>query len=122
MTKAAHRHWNAAEALPATNRGVAGYLYGLAAECAVKAIMLQEGLTASEKGTNGDPFYTHFPKLQEALLDTIEGRGLGRLTRFTQQSYMREWNTKMRYSDGAEITPDRVARWRSDAEVAHAEL
>lgn len=121
-TKAAHRHWDAAEALPDTNRGVAGYLYGLAAECAVKAIMEQEGLRPSMRRIDGDPFYSHFPKLQDALLDLIEGRGQARLMRFTQQSYMREWDIKMRYSDGVEINPDRVARWRNDAVVACAEL
>lgn len=122
MTKAAHRHWNAAETLPDTDRGVAGYLYGLAAECAVKAIMQQEGLQPSALRTGGDPFYAHFPDLQDALLDRIQGRGLGRLTRFTRQSYMREWDIRMRYSDGVAITPSRVARWRNDAEVARAEL
>lgn len=41
MTKVAHRNWAAAERLrnaEAPDRTTAGYLYGIAAECAIKAL------------------------------------------------------------------------------------
>ncbi|HYN77965.1 MAG TPA: hypothetical protein VES73_09240 [Lamprocystis sp. (in: g-proteobacteria)] len=45
LTAAARRHLAAAEALAdGASRRVAGYLYGIAVECAIKAMMREAGL------------------------------------------------------------------------------
>ena len=122
MTKAAHRNWEAAERLKnaaAPDRTTAGYLYGIAAECAIKALF--RGYSWTTDSRDG-PVYAHFPQLKAKLRDAISGRGASRLTRFADQHYMQGWAIDMRYSDGRRPNHETLEKWRSDAEVARAEL
>ena len=69
MGMASRRHLEAADELAkGVRRDVAGYLYGIAAECAFKAMMREAGLRplAKEKQRN-DPFFAHFPELRTML-------------------------------------------------------
>ena len=69
MTKAARRHLSAADTIrDGVHRGVAGYLYGIAAECAVKAMMEATGPRLN------DAFFKHFPELRTILRNGIQGR------------------------------------------------
>lgn len=118
MRSAAYRHFEAAEILFATNRkDVAGYLFGLAAECALKQIMIVSGMRPLPEGERrGDPFFAHFEALKTLLRDTAFGRRAGELRRFAESaSFMQEWDVTMRYSHGKDIQAERVSRWRDDA-------
>jgi hypothetical protein len=64
LVDAAHRHMEAANCLhdcapPCRRRDVAGYLYGIAAECALKEIMRQSHNWRKLERDDG-PFYAHF--------------------------------------------------------------
>ncbi|MDP1869197.1 MAG: HEPN domain-containing protein [Bradyrhizobium sp.] len=118
MKKAAHRHLEAAEKLFGTNRkDVAGYLFGLAAECALKHIMMLSGMRPlPENQRRDDPYYAHFENLKTLLRNTASGRRAGELRRYVEAAtFMQQWDISMRYSDGKDIRDEWINRWRSDA-------
>ena len=119
MKAAAHRHLNAADALNTGHRrDVAGYLYGLSAECAVKAMMIDAGINPSDVSQNG-PFYLHFPHLRTALLDNVTGRRGAVLARLiSNDSFFSHWAIDMRYCKGEEILPSWVNAWSAQARNA----
>lgn len=121
----ARRHLKAADALYALNTGgaqpgakaVAGYLYGLSGELAVKQMMLQSGMRplANDQRRN-DPYYKHFPELKTFLLDAATGRRAGELLQIARNAQtFKEWNTDMRYAPTQEVPPVRVDGWQQDA-------
>ena len=119
MRKTAYRHLEAAEHLyNSTNRqDVAGYLFGIAAECALKQIMLDSGmrpLPADKR--RDDPFFAHFEDLKMLLKDTAEGRRSGELSVYANdKSFMQHWDVSMRYSHGKDIDRRWIAKWQQDA-------
>lgn len=118
MRRAAFRHLEAAETLFETNRkDVAGYLYGLAAECALKHLMMSSGMRPlPESQRRDDPFFAHFEGLKTLLRSTAYGRRSGELRRYAEKtSFMQRWDVSMRYSHGKDINADWVRGWRSDA-------
>lgn len=122
MTKAAHRNWAAAERIRsavAPDRTTAGYLYGIAAECAIKALYREISWTTDSRD---GPVYAHFPQLKTKLRDAISGRGAAQLVRFTDKDYMEGWAIDIRYSDGTRPDAATLERWRDDANKARAEL
>ena len=122
MKAAAQRHLNAAEELNTGHRrDVAGYLYGIATECAVKAMMIEAGFRPT--GIRGDPFYLHFPQLRTALLDSLEGRRATSLTPFvSNNSLFSQWAIEMRYCKGDEILAAWVNMWADQARQAVASI
>ncbi|WP_139802421.1 hypothetical protein [Aurantimonas sp. 22II-16-19i] len=122
MTKASHRNWAAAERLrsaEAPDRTTAGYLYGIAAECAIKALYRDMSWTTDSKD---GPVYAHFPEIKAKLRDSIVGRGAAQLVRFTDQRYMEGWAIKIRYSDGTRPDAATLEKWRDDADAARSAL
>jgi hypothetical protein len=122
MTKAAHRNWAAAERLmnaQAPDRTTAGYLYGIAAECAIKALYRNISWTTDSKD---GPVFAHFPDIKAKLRDSISGRGAAQLVRFTDQRYMEGWAINIRYSDGARPDAATLEKWRDHADEARAAL
>jgi hypothetical protein len=124
LTASAWRHLQAANLLDDADassarrkRDVAGYVYGIAAECALKQIMRQSGIrTRSDSGRREDPYYAHFPALKTMLRDRLHGRRAGDLRKFAEDDgLMNEWDTDMRYAPGRDITAARVDRWRKHA-------
>ncbi|WP_116744867.1 hypothetical protein [Janthinobacterium sp. 78] len=118
LPDSARRHFAAAEELIKTDRSdVAGYLYGIATECAVKAMMLQAGikpLPAAQK--RDDPFFQHYPQLQSALRDRLKGRVSSPLHQFVNnQEFLQHWNTDMRYAPGKQIKSLWVKKWQVQA-------
>jgi hypothetical protein len=129
----ARRHREAADALSERKacKAVAGYLYGVAAECALKELMRRSGMRPRREESSAelrddkprnkapvakeDPFYLHFPRLKTALRDCANGRKHDVLLKFTKTEIMREWDTDMRYAPSADITEDLIARWKEDA-------
>lgn len=122
---AARRHLLAADALMVASRhDVAGYLYGIAAECAIKAMMLDAGIRPrSEHRTPGDPFFAHFPDLRTLLRDSLQGRRSAPLAGYIQNdAFMNNWSTRMRYSHGREVKNLWVKAWAQQARQAVAAI
>lgn len=119
MKAAAQRHFNAAEELNTGHRrDVAGYLYGISAECAIKAMMFEAGFKPSDIRGN-DPFYLHFPHLRTALRDTMTGRRAAPLARLiSNDSFFSHWDIDMRYCKGDEILAGWVDSWSAQARDA----
>lgn len=128
LPSAARRHLEAADRLAefdgelpkGPRRDVAGYLYGIAAECALKAMMIDVPLRPlAPSRRREDPFYAHFPALRTMLRDTLHGRtSLPLLKLISSDAFLMEWDTDMRYARASAI-PDRlVVAWRSAARDA----
>lgn len=123
MPVAARRNLIAADALPDTGYHVAGYLYGLAAECAVKALMEELGIRPMAADRRSDPYYQHFPILLSTSRDAASGRRSGTLSRILNQpDFMAGWNTDIRYAATGAVTPAEVERWRGQAKQAVASI
>lgn len=114
VAAAARRHLVAADALnEAPTRGVAGYLYGIAAECAIKAMMEEAGPRSN------DAFYAHFPELRTILRDASVGRRSQTLSNFiNDDSFMNNWNVGMRYAKAKDIEDRWVDAWAEQARRA----
>jgi hypothetical protein len=97
MRAAAFRHQEAAETLyDGARNDVAGYLYGLAAECGTKALMRTLGLKPGGS-RDSDPFYAHFTSLKTLLRDDASARQHQDLRKFTEDvSFMAHWDIAMR--------------------------
>ena len=121
----ARRHLRAADELHATASAgsqpgcgaVAGYLFGLSGELAVKEIMRSSGmmpLSAQER--RDDPFYAHFPELKTRLRDAAQGRRAGELRKIAETATLfQHWDTDMRYAPTADVNGAWVEAWKSSA-------
>lgn len=118
MRAAAYRHWEAAEELAVgKRRDVAGYLYGIAAECGIKAMMIDINIRPLPNAERReDPFYAHFPDLRTMLRSRLAGRLAGPLWQFiSNDAFMNHWSTDMRYSHGRDVTDAWVTAWAAQA-------
>ena len=124
MPASARRNLAAAEALSEARFHVTGYLYGLAAECAVKAMLSELGVRPqAPEARREDPYYQHFPVLLTASLDVASGRRSGTLARMlSQPGFMAGWNTNIRYAATGQIPPAVVDRWGEQARQAVASI
>jgi hypothetical protein len=124
LPAAARRHFLAAEELDGgTRRDVAGYLYGIAAECAIKAMMIEAGLRPSGQPRREDPFFLHFPELRTMIRDRLKGRkGTPLIAYIEDDAFMNQWSTRMRYSHGRDIRPQWVSAWAEQARQAVASI
>ncbi|GAB7528431.1 hypothetical protein PS3A_08390 [Pseudomonas sp. 3A(2025)] len=126
----ARRHLTAALELHAvTDSGkqpgcnaVAGYLFGLAGELAVKAMMLDSGMRPAEP-RKGNAFFEHFPALKTVLKDQLHGRRAGELMQIAEDGALFDaWHTNMRYSSTVRINPLKVTAWKSSAQQLIARM
>lgn len=116
LPNSARRHFLAAELLVETERkDVAGYLYGIAAECAVKAMMLQAGIIPlPARQRKDDPFFQHFPQLQSSLRDRLKGRiSTPLLQVVNNKTFLEHWTTDMRYAPSREVKASWVKKWQA---------
>jgi hypothetical protein len=120
----ARRHLASATALfsstaPGAQPGcqaVAGYLYGITGELALKHMMRQSGMQPGGERRN-DPFHAHFPTLKTLLRDTARGRRAGELRRLAEDSSLfQNWDTDMRYAPSSDVDPRWVSQWKQRAE------
>ncbi|MFH0133256.1 hypothetical protein ACGLHS_23805 [Variovorax sp. VaC1] len=116
MPASARRHLEAGDKLnDGDRRDVAGYLYGISAECALKAMMLEAGMRPKGERRN-DPFYLHFPQLRTVLLDSLQGRRAGPLSNFVaDHGFFSNWAVEMRYAKGAKVLKKWVDTWALQA-------
>ena len=126
LQNAARRHLRGAsilhEALSAGaqpgGRALAGYLYGLAAELALKEIMRQSGIQQLPPTDRAnDPYWKHFPELKTMLSLQLRGRRDGELRKYaSNNSLFANWDIKMRYAHTNDVQPSWIAAWKKDAE------
>ena len=122
---AAYRHLRAAQVLheyagPGGQPGcmaVAGYLFGIAGELAVKQLLRDSGMKPlARTDRHDDPFFAHFPALKK-MLTTVQGRRCGELRLLAEDAGLfQNWDITMRYAATAEISAKWVMAWRMSAE------
>jgi|SRR5208283_1950307 len=125
MPAAARRHLLAADTLvQGPRRDVAGYLYGIAAECAIKAMMIDAGLRPSAGSPRReDPFLAHFPELRTMLRDALwRRRGTPLISFIQSDSFLQQWSIRMRYSHGKDIEERWITAWAQQAHQAVASI
>jgi hypothetical protein len=118
MEAAARRHLEAANCLMECGcRSVAGYIYGLAAECAAKAMLRGAGVGPPRNPRDHDnPYFKHFPELRSVLRDRLQGKRARSLATFINDDrFMANWSVEMRYSDGKAIKAQWVKAWAEQA-------
>jgi len=119
LPNAARRHLSAANILYSekTRIDVAGYLYGIAAECAIKAMMLEAGIRPLDlENRKADPFFAHFPTLRTMLKDSLHGRNSATLRRkIENDNFFSQWDIEMRYCKGSDINNRWVESWKDQA-------
>jgi|SRR5208337_2820471 hypothetical protein len=125
MRKAALRHLKAAQILYERDgageqpgcKAVAGYLFGLAGELAVKELMRDSGMNPLPHAERrDDPFFAHFPVLK-TMLSTAKGRRAGELRTFSEDPRLfQNWDVAMRYAPTKDIDANWVQTWKVSAE------
>lgn len=123
LASAARRHWQAAEKLHVGNTpghapgnaAVAGYLFGLVGELALKELMRRGGMRPSSSRRD-DPFYAHFPELKTLLRNQASGRLSQILLKLaSDDSLFQHWDTAMRYAPTTDINEQWIAHWKESA-------
>jgi hypothetical protein len=125
LPSSAKRHLRAADELHALAsagsqpgcKAVAGYLFGISGELAVKEMMRDSGMRPlGADNRRDDPFYAHFPELKTRLRDTAKGRRGLELRRMGENpALFQYWDTGMRYAATTEIEDTWVEAWRISA-------
>ena len=119
--EAARQNLGSADALSEGDRprrAVAGYLYGLAAECALKQIGKRFGSLGMDDDANDrdNPFMAHFPVLKTLLRDRLQGRMKGELRGFIENDrFMHHWDVRQRYARNGEVNDSWVDDWKGQA-------
>lgn len=132
LAKSARRHLRAADELHGLSSSgaqpgcgaVAGYLYGLCGELAIKEMMRDSGMTPlAECNRRDDPFYAHFPVLKTLLLDSAKGRRAGELRTLAETgSLFQQWDTAMRYAPTGDIREEWIGKWQESARELVAQM
>ena len=110
--EAAERHYHDGIGLQQHKRfSNAGYHFGFAAECALKASLHDLGLRYGRDGV----MQHHFPDLLEATL-ALQGRvGAPWLTLLRTPRFLAGWRIRLRYSKSKAVKSTEAELWRSDA-------
>ena len=118
---AAHRHWNDAEFLHCDSRlGNAYQLYGLAAECALKAVMQGLGMQLGDKGRPQEPGHkVHIDKLWQAFFTFCSGRNDARYANMLDptDTTLQSWDLSLRYAADAVFDPEITRMLHSKVEI-----
>jgi len=95
----------------------AGYLFGLAGECALKKIMSRSGMRKlPDKDRKDDPYYAHFPALKTLLRDKASGRFASEILAIVSKgNLMNHWEIGVRYAHRREVNEAWVEDWRENA-------
>lgn len=105
-------------------KAVAGYLFGVSGELAVKQIMRASGMKPlPPEDRRDDPYFAHFPALKTLLRDSAMGRRSGELRRLAEDhGLFQNWDTDMRYAPTSDIQAGWVAEWKRRAELLVADM
>lgn len=119
---AARRHWDDGCFLLADNRlANADHLFGLAAECALKAVMLPLGMELKSSGIPKDRRHNHIDQLWDEFGAFVSSRGgarYGALLSAHQNPFAGSWKVDQRYDSRAGFTPAAVASHQQGARTA----
>ncbi len=125
LRSAAKRHLRAADELYGLTSGgtqpgcraVAGYLFGLSGELALKEMMRASGMKPlPAEHRRDDPFYAHFPELKTLVSNVVQGRRAGELKKIAETpALFQNWNVDMRYAPTEDIDREWVDSWRESA-------
>lgn len=124
LPRSARRHWSAAVKLhdgnaPGDvpgNTAVAGYLFGITGELALKHLMIRSGMKPSLSAEKRDPFYVHFPYLKTLLRDQAQGRLSQKLVALaSNEALFQNWAIEMRYAGTDQVKEQWVTQWRKNA-------
>lgn len=125
MAQAARRNWAAAEKLyddphaagaQPGNLAVAGYLYGLAGEMAMKKLIADSQVLAHQQlDRRDDPMWLHFPDLRSAMSAALAGRRAHGLSTLLSKPLFSKWAINMRYARTSDVQASLVDTWRDNA-------
>ncbi|MBK6725902.1 MAG: hypothetical protein IPG63_01370 [Xanthomonadales bacterium] len=113
--------------LTSARLGNAGQLYGIAAECGVKAILVACGVPADSDGSidrpggvKGKAFKEHFPKLHDAVLNLAHTIPDGRtaatyLATMPHLACFFDWSVDHRFWRDAVLPTASVTNWQAAA-------
>jgi hypothetical protein len=111
MRAAARRLLQVATKLEQPDHAVAAYLFGLAAECALKFVAAR-----LNGGTADDIQWAHFPGLRSALRRLPAGRQGTQLRRLVESdAFMNQWSIDIRYARKEDIRDKPLDKWREHA-------
>jgi hypothetical protein len=111
MPAAARRLLESARTLLDGRPDVAAYLFGLAAECALK----QVAQTLPEARSRA-VLYAHFPELRSLLRDVLKGRRAQPLRRLVEDDrFLNEWEITIRYARAEDIRGKQIKDWEAQA-------
>jgi hypothetical protein len=116
---AARRHYKDAETLREQGvRGNADHLYGIAAECALSAVVLQLGWAQlGSDGLEGE-FRCHIKEQWNVMITRAKGRtGVAKLAKVLASNPFRDWHTRDRYSATGEADNKVVERHQKGADA-----
>lgn len=103
-------------------KAVAGYLFGLCGELAVKAMMEDSGMR-KHANRRDDPYFAHFPELKTLLRDNARGRRAGVLRLIAENDRLfQHWDTEMRYAPTLQILTKWVVAWKASAHELIAKM
>jgi hypothetical protein len=133
--ESARRHFHDAGVLLGGSRSAnAGQLFGIAAECGVKAILVAskvpvdtEGSIDRLPGVKGKGFRDHWPPLAQALIDWAGAIPDSRtastyLSALSNLAHFSDWRIDHRYWRDAALPLASVARWQAAAGEVMAAL
>lgn len=116
---AATRHWEDAELLCNNKRWAnADHLYGVAAECALKAVMVMLGMqTKPDDGSPADPGHRrHIDCIWSVFESFAAGRSEGRYNEMLPPGTpFADWDVAQRYAAHYEFSKERVTLHRNAA-------
>ncbi len=115
---ASDRHFEDAELLLAQTREAnADHLFGLSAECSVKAVMLALGMAVNADGAPADRGHkVHMPELWAAFQSFAEGRLASRyLEPLDKANPFSDWEVDQRYWARPVITASALSNHRTAA-------
>lgn len=119
---AARRHWDDGGYLLADGRlANADHLFGLAAECALKAVMLPLGMKLRPGGVPEDRRHGHIDRLWDEFGAFVSSRGgarYGALLSAHHNAFAGSWKVDQRYDAHSGFTPATVALHQHGAQTA----
>ena len=115
------RHWRDAEYLFLAGRWAnADQLYGLSAECGLKAVMVADGLPVDALGSPWGKYKQHVDTLWCTFRAFVQGRRTGHLLHHLPQSNpFTSWRVANRYADDVHFAQTAVASHRAAARQVH---
>ena len=112
------RHWEDAELLFGRERWAnAAHLYGLSAECGLKAVMRSLGLPVDAGGKPRGKYMQHMPELWPVFLDFVDGRSDMPVARtIPDGECFSDWSIHDRYAHRQWFRRDNVETHRREAQ------